>query len=52
MRLRIAEVDEQAIAQVLGNIPGKALDHSDTGSLVGSNYLAQIFRIKLAGETG
>ena len=47
MRLRIAKVDEQAIAQVLGDMPSKALDHGDAGGLVGADHLAEVFGIEL-----
>ena len=52
MRLRIAKVDEQAIAQVLGHMPGKALDHGDAGGLVGADHLAEVFGIELPGQAG
>src|SRR5262245_17934685 len=51
MRLRIAEVDEQAIPQVLGDMPAEALDNGHAGGLISPNHLAQILRIKLSGET-
>jgi hypothetical protein len=52
MRLRIAKIDQQAIAQVLRHMPGKALDHSDAGDLIGADDLAEVFRIELPGQTG
>jgi hypothetical protein len=39
MRLGIAKVYQEAIAQILCNIAAKALDHRRTGFLVGPHYL-------------
>src|SRR5262245_61674785 len=50
MRLGIAKIDEQAVAEVLGDMPRKALDDLGTGSLVGAHHLPQVFRIELTGE--
>jgi len=50
MRLRIAKVDQQAIAQILGNRAVKTLDHCSTGLMVGTHHLPQVFRIELSGE--
>ena len=52
MRLRIAKIDQQAIAEILGDMPVKALDDLGTGGLVGAHHLPQIFGIELAGERG
>jgi hypothetical protein len=52
MRLRIAKVDQQAIAQILGNVAVKALDDFSTGLLIGAHHLAVVFRIELTGEAG
>ena len=52
VRLGIAEVDEQAIAEILRNMAVKALDHLGTGVLIGAHDLAQVFGIELAGERG
>src|ERR1051326_6590437 len=52
MRLRIAKVDQQAIAQILGNIPVKTLEHLDTGRLIGQHDLTEVFRVELTGEAG
>ena len=46
----VAEVDEQAIAQILGDMALKAGDHFGAGVLIGSDDLAQVFRVELAGE--
>ena len=48
----VAKVDEQAIAEVLGDMPLKAGDHLGTGVLIGPHHLAQVFRVELAGERG
>ena len=50
MRLRIAKVDQQAIAEILGDMAVKALDHLGTGRLVGAHDLAQVFWVELAGK--
>jgi hypothetical protein len=50
MGLRIAKVYQQTITQILGNMPSKALDHLDTGRLIGQDNLTQVFRVELAGE--
>jgi hypothetical protein len=50
MRLRIAKVDEQAIAEILGNVALEALDDRGTGLLIGTHHLAVVFRIELTGE--
>src|SRR5438309_2013179 len=52
MRLGIAEIDQQSVAEILGNIPLKALDDLRTGRLVRPHHLPQVFRIKLGGERG
>jgi hypothetical protein len=50
MSLGIAEVHQQAIAEVLGNMPIKALDDLGTELLIGAHYLPEVFRIQLASE--
>ena len=50
MRQGIAKVDQQAIAEILGDMPLKALDHLGAGVLIGPHHLAQVFRVELAGE--
>ena len=52
MRQRIAKVDQQAIPQVLGNVPVKALDDRGTGGLVGPHHVAVVFRVELPGQRG
>src|SRR5215831_9734549 len=46
----IAEVDQQAIAQILGDVAVKALDHLGTRGLIRQDHVAQLFRIQLAGQ--
>jgi hypothetical protein len=48
----IAEVHQQPVAQVLGNVALIALDHCGTGLLISLYHLPQIFRVKLGGERG
>ena len=50
VRQGIAKVDEQAIAQILRDMPLKAGDHLGTGVLIGPHHLTQLFRVELAGE--
>src|SRR6266446_1505990 len=50
MRLGIAKIDEQPIAEILGNMAVKALDDLGTGGLVGAHDLPQVFWVELARE--
>src|SRR5262245_27564523 len=50
MGARITEVDQQAIAQILGDVAVKALDHLGTRRLIRQDQVAQLFRIQLAGQ--
>ena len=50
VRLRIAEVHQQAITEVLRNVAVKALDHGAAGGLIGAHDLAVVFRVELPGE--
>ena len=52
VRLRVAEVDEQAVAEVLGDVPLEALDHLGAHALVCAYHLAQFLRIQAGGEGG
>ncbi len=52
MRLGIAKVDEQSIAQILRNVPLKTLDDRGAGLLIGPHHLAPLFGVDLAGEGG
>ena len=52
MGLGIAKVHQQAIAEILRNIPVKALDDRGAGLLVGPHHLAQVFRVELPGQAG
>jgi hypothetical protein len=47
MRLGIAKVDEQAVTEVLRNVPIQALDDLSTGALVGAHDLPQVFGVEL-----
>ena len=51
MRLRIAKVHQEAIAQILRDIAAEALDHRRTGFLVGPHYLPQVLRVELDSES-
>jgi len=50
MRSRIAKVDQQAISEILGNIPLKLLDHLGARGLIGAHDLSQVFGVKLASK--
>jgi hypothetical protein len=52
MRQGIAEVDQQAIAEILRDVALEALDDLGTGLLIGAHPLAVVFRVELAGEHG
>ena len=52
MRLGVAEVDEQAIAQILRDMALEAGDHFGAGLLIGPHHLAPVFGVELAGEGG
>src|SRR5215475_5890519 len=52
MRQWVAEVDEQAITEILGDMPIIASNHLGAGVLIGPHHLAQLFRVELAGEYG
>ena len=50
VRQGVAEVDQEAIAEVLGDMPLKAGDHLGAGVLIGPHHLAQLFRVELARQ--
>ena len=52
MRQGVAEVDKQAIAEILRDMPVKAGDHFGIRVLIGVHHLAKVFRIELTGERG
>jgi len=52
MGIGVAEIDEQAIAEILSNMALIALDDLGTRILVGPHHLASAFRVKLVGEPG
>ncbi len=52
MRQRVPELDEQAIAKILGDMPLEAGDHLGAGLLVGPHHLAPLFQVEPAGEGG
>jgi hypothetical protein len=51
VRVRIAEVHQEAISQILGDVPGKLLDHRGTGGLIRTHDLAKVFGVELAGKS-
>jgi hypothetical protein len=50
MGARVAKVDEQAIAEILRDVPLKALDDRGGGFLVGAHHLTQVFGVELLAE--
>ena len=46
----VAKIDQQAIPEILGNIPLIAFDDLSRGFLVRTHHGAQVFGVKLAGE--
>jgi hypothetical protein len=50
MRLGIAKVHQQAIAEVLCNVAVKALDDLGTGGLISPHHDAEVFRIELTAS--
>jgi hypothetical protein len=49
MGLRIAEVDQEAVSEVLGNMAIKAADHFSAGLLIGTHHVSEIFGTEPAG---
>ena len=49
-RLRIAEINQNAVAHILGDIASKACDHLGDALVVVGDDLAQIFRIEARRE--
>ena len=52
LRLRIAEIGEDAVAHILGDIAPKPGDHLRHGSVIGPEHLAQIFRVEARCQRG
>src|ERR671911_2561919 len=52
MRSWVAEIDQDAIAKVLGHSSLEALDHCGDAGLVRVHHLAQVLRIEAGGEFG
>jgi hypothetical protein len=50
MRLGIAKVDEQPVAEILGDMPLKAADHLGAGLLIGPHHLSPLLGVELASE--
>jgi hypothetical protein len=48
----VAEVDQQAIPQILGDMAFEAGDHPGAGVLIGPYHLTEIFRIELRRKRG
>ncbi len=52
MSLRIAKIDQQSIADILGNIALEATDSLGANLLIGPDHVAQGFNVQLFGEGG
>jgi hypothetical protein len=52
MRSWVAEIDQDAIAEVLGHMSLEALDHCGHARLVRVQHFAQVLRIEAGGELG
>ena len=52
MRLRVAEIDQHAVAEIFGDVAAVLRDHLGAGALIGADDLAQVFRIETRGERG
>jgi hypothetical protein len=52
MGIGVAEVDQQAITEVLRDMPLEAGDHFGAGVLIRPHHLAPFFRVELASEHG
>ena len=52
MRLRIAEIDQHAVAHVFGDKAVEAADRLGDRVVVGADQLAQILRVKTGRERG
>src|SRR5215470_4643179 len=48
--LGIAEIHQETIAQELGNMSVKTLDHFSTHGLIRTYHITPVFRVELAGE--
>ena len=52
VRQGIAKIDQQAIAEILGDMPLKAGNHLGAGLLIGPHHHVQVFWVELGGECG
>ena len=50
VRLRLAKVDQQAIAEVLRHVAVKGLDRRHGGLLVGTHHAAVVLRVELLSQ--
>ena len=48
----VAKIDEEPIAEILGDVARVGLDDLGSGFLVGVDHGAQVFGVELAGELG
>ena len=52
MRLGIAEIREDAVSHILGDIAPKLDDHLSDNGVIGHEHLTQVLRIKARGQRG
>ena len=50
VRGRVAKEYQQAVAQILGNMPVKTVDNPATGRVIRAQHLAPFFRVQLFGQ--
>jgi hypothetical protein len=50
VRPGVAEVDEQTVTEILGDMPLKAGDHLSARLLIRPHHLAPLLRVELAGQ--
>jgi hypothetical protein len=48
----IAKIDQHPIAQILGDMPVKALHDLGTDRMIGSYHRAQLFEVQMYGKSG
>src|SRR5262249_37735663 len=51
MRLGVAEIDEESVAHVSGDIPAHPSDHRGATNLESADHVAQVLEIELDGQS-
>jgi hypothetical protein len=52
MRLGVAKIDQQPVAEILRDIALQALDDLGIGGLIGPDHRTQVFGVELTGQLG